>query len=75
MAQQWKGIGTVGFSDLEGGLWTFETEAGDVYVLEGGSGALLKEGQRAEVEGTIDEEAMGIGFGAPVFRLARFTLR
>ena len=62
--------GTVGRSDLEGGMWTFETEAGDVYVLEGGPAELLRKGARAEVVGLVDDEAMGIGFGTPVLRVS-----
>ena len=64
--------GTGGRSDLEGGMWTFETDAGDVYVLEGGAPDMLRVGLRVEVDGVVDDEAMGIGFGAPVLRVAGF---
>ncbi len=64
---KWKG--TVGKSDLEGGFFTFETENGDVYQLDGGGKDLLQAGVAAEVDGTVDEEAMGIGFGAPVLKV------
>lgn len=66
--------GTVGRSDLEGGFWTFETDRGDVYKLEGGAGDLLKAGVRATIEGDADEGGMGIGFGAPVLTVKKYTL-
>ncbi len=59
--------GTVGRSDLEGGFWTLETEDGEVYKLEGGGG--YKAGATVEVDGSVDEGAMGIGFGAPVLKV------
>ncbi len=66
--------GTVSKSDLEGGFWTFETAAGDVYKLEGGGKELLHEGAAAEIDGTVDEEAVGIGFGAPVLTVKSWKL-
>jgi hypothetical protein len=69
-----KGKGTVGKSDLEGGFWTFETEAGDVYQLDGGGKDLLHAGATAEIDGTVDEEAMGIGFGAAVLKVKSYKL-
>ena len=29
---------------------------------------------RAEVEGAVDEEAMGIGFGAPVLKVKKYKI-
>jgi len=66
--------GTIGRSDLEGGFWTFATDDGDEYKLEGGGADLLKAGVKAEVEGTVDEGAMGIGFGAPVLKVKRYKI-
>ncbi len=66
--------GKVGRSDLEGGFWTFETDEGDEYKLEGGDQALLKSGVAAEVEGAVEEGMMGIGFGAPVLKVKRYKL-
>ena len=50
-------------SDLEGGYWTLEGDDGTTYKLDGGD--RLKEGQKVEIEGTVDEGGFGIGFGAP----------
>jgi hypothetical protein len=66
--------GTIGRSDLEGGFWTFTTDDGDEYKLEGGDPKLLKAGVAAEVEGAVDDQAMGIGFGAPVLKVSRYKI-
>ena len=65
--------GTVGRSDLEGGYYTFEAGA-KTYKLEGGDATLLRVGVKAEIEGQVDSAAMGIGFGAPVLHVKRFTI-
>jgi hypothetical protein len=61
--------GTVQKSDLEGGYFTFETDDGDVYKLEGGDKGLRVVGAKVEIDGSVDEEQMGIGFGAPVLKV------
>ena len=66
--------GTVGRSDLEGGFWTFETDAGDVYKLDGGGKDLLKVGVHATVEGEADGDSMGIGFGAPSLNVKTYRI-
>jgi trans-aconitate 2-methyltransferase len=65
--------GKVVRSDLEGGFWTLEGEDGTTYKLEGGGADLLKSGVRAEVEGKV-EQAMGIGFGAPVLAVKKYKI-
>ncbi|HWM88042.1 MAG TPA: DUF5818 domain-containing protein [Kofleriaceae bacterium] len=57
--------GTVKKNDLEGGFWELEADDGERYQLRGGAPALLKEGQRVQIEGAIDEDAMGIGMTGP----------
>jgi hypothetical protein len=66
--------GKVVRSDLEGGFWTLEGDDGTVYKLEGGGPDLLKKGVTAEIDGAVDEEAMGIGFGAPVLKVTRYKV-
>ena len=66
--------GTIGRSDLEGGFWTFATDDGDEYKLEGGDAKLLKAGLKAEIDGHVDDAQMGIGFGAPVLRVKSYKL-
>jgi hypothetical protein len=66
--------GKIAHEDLEGGFWTLEAEDGEVYKLEGGDKGLQQAGKRVEVEGAVDEEAMGIGFGAPVLKVKKYKL-
>lgn len=65
--------GKVVRSDLEGGFWTLEAEDGTTYKLEGGGADLLKAGVRAEIDGKL-EQAMGIGFGAPVLTVKNYKI-
>lgn len=65
--------GTVGRSDLEGGYFTF-TDGKETYKLEGGGADLHKAGTRAELEGSVQKDAMGIGFGAPVFKVKSYKI-
>ena len=66
--------GRVVRSDLEGGFWTLEAADGTTYKLEGGGADLLKKGVSAEVDGKLDPEAMGIGFGAPVLKVKTYKI-
>jgi hypothetical protein len=66
--------GKVERSDLEGGFWTLEADDGNTYKLEGGGADLLKKGVKAEVEGAVDEDAMGIGFGSPVLQVKKYKV-
>jgi hypothetical protein len=67
--------GTVVRSDLEGGFWTLQADDGETYKLEGPDGESGEwprmAGKRAEVDGAVDDAAMGIGFGAQVLRVKK----
>jgi len=64
--------GTIRRNDLEGGHWTLETDGGDTYQLTGAiKGA--KDGMKAEVEGKVDEGAMGIAMTGPQFEVSKLT--
>lgn len=64
--------GTIRRSDLEGGLWTLETDKGETYQLTGSlDGA--KDGAAAEVEGKVDKGAMGFGMMGPQFEVQKLT--
>ena len=65
--------GKVGRSDLEGGYFTF-SDGKETYKLEGGGKDLLKAGVAAELEGAVQKDAMGIGFGAPVFKVKSYKI-
>ena len=58
--------GTIRRNDLEGGHWTIETDKGETYQLVGSVGT-CKDGMKAEVEGKVDKNAMGIGMTGPHF--------
>jgi hypothetical protein len=62
--------GTIRRNDLAGGHWVLETDAGDNYQLVGSlDGA--KDGMKAEVEGNVDKNAMGIGMTGPHFTVQK----
>ena len=60
-----KFCGTVKRNDLEGGFWELHTDDGTQYQLRGGDRALRVDGQRVEVDGTIDRGGFGIGMTGP----------
>lgn len=64
--------GTIRRNDLEGGHWTLEADGGDTYQLTGAiTGA--KDGMKAEVEGKVDKDAMGIAMTGPQFEVSKLT--
>ena len=65
--------GVVKKSTMAGGAaWVLH--AGDaVYELDSDDKALLKEGQRVEVEGEIAEDQMSMTMSGPILRVKRFT--
>ena len=58
--------GTIRRNDLEGGHWVLEADGGERYQLAGSLEA-CKDGQKVEVEGKVDKDAMGIGMTGPHF--------
>ncbi|MBA3395597.1 MAG: hypothetical protein H0T89_23340 [Deltaproteobacteria bacterium] len=62
--------GTIRRNDLEGGHWVIETEDGDTYQLVGPLDA-CKDGMKAELEGSVDKQAMGIGMTGPHFSVQK----
>ena len=66
--------GTVRRSAMVGGT-AWELHAGDdVYELDSTDPALLKEGQRVEVEGDIAEDQMSFTMTGPILRVTRFKV-
>ena len=61
--------GTVEFRDVEMGVWVLAGDDGRTYQLVGGRSSLLKEGQRVEVNGDVDDAAAGIAMVGPVLRV------
>ena len=61
--------GTVRRNDLEGGHWQLEADDGNTYVLEGASGSLTQDGAKVEIDGAVDEEAMGFAMTGPILKV------
>jgi hypothetical protein len=58
--------GVVTKNALEGGTWMLHTDDGKQFQLQGGDGGLRREGQKVEIEGKIDKDAVSIGMTGPV---------
>lgn len=61
--------GTLKKSDLEGGVWVFETDDGERYHPDGLGSGLQRDGARLELEGEVDRGAVSIGMMGSVFRV------
>jgi len=66
--------GTVEFRDVEMGVWVLAAEDGRTYQLAGGRSSLLRDGQRAEIEGDVDEAAVSVAMVGPVLRVRSYKL-
>lgn len=62
--------GTIRKNDLEGGHWTIETDKGEHYQLVGETSG-CKDGLKAEVEGKVEKNMMGIGMTGPSFTVEK----
>ncbi|MGE0867786.1 MAG: hypothetical protein AB7P03_04430 [Kofleriaceae bacterium] len=56
--------GKIRRSDLEGGMWMLDADGGESYQLVGALDG-IKDGINAEVEGSVDRNAMGFGMAGP----------
>ena len=61
--------GTVRRNELEGGHWQLVADDGTTYVLEGAPGAIEKDGAHVEIDGFVDEEAMGFAMTGPILKV------
>ncbi len=66
--------GTVEFRDVEMGVWVLVGDDGTTYQISGGRSSLLKEGQRVEIDGTVDGAAMGTAMVGPVLRVSGYRV-
>jgi hypothetical protein len=64
--------GSVIYRDLEGGVWVLEGDDGRTYQLAGGDRGLKKDGQRVEVEGEVEKEALTAAMVGPLLRVKRY---
>jgi cob(I)alamin adenosyltransferase len=61
--------GRVVYRDLEGGVWVLEGDDGRTYQLAGGDRKIKKDGQRVEIQGDVDSDAMTIHMVGPVLNV------
>jgi hypothetical protein len=61
--------GTVRRNDLEGGHWQLEADDGTSYVLEGAIKAIESDGAKVEIDGKVDDEAMGFAMTGPILKV------
>lgn len=66
--------GTIKKNDLEGGSWTIVTDKGETYTLLGTTTG-AKDGMKAEVEGKVEKNMMGIGTMGAQFSVSKLTAR
>ncbi len=62
--------GTVKKNDLEGGFWELVDSKGEHYQLQGGDSGLQVEGQKVEIEGSIESASMGIGMSGSILKVS-----
>jgi hypothetical protein len=67
--------GKVEHRDLEGGIFQLVTDGGERYTLAGAPADLKRaKGSRVEVEGSVDEGAVGFAMAGPTLRVKSFKL-
>lgn len=59
--------GHVRFRDLETGVWVFEGDDGNTYLLDGGDRKIKKDGARIEAEGTVNRNVFTTAMVGPTF--------
>lgn len=69
-----KYVGTIRRTDLEGGAWTLVSDQGVVYQLDGGGQDLLVDGVRAEVEGRLAPQKMGLAMVGDILEVKRYRV-
>jgi hypothetical protein len=57
--------GTIRRSDLEGGVYQFHSDDGDVFEVEGNDPLLHAEGAKVEIDGQVDKNAMSFTMTGP----------
>ncbi|MDY7230698.1 DUF5818 domain-containing protein [Hyalangium rubrum] len=64
--------GKVVYRDLEGGVWVLEGDDGRTYQLAGGDRKIKQDGQRIEIDGQVDNDAMTIHMVGPVLNVSTY---
>lgn len=61
--------GKLKYNNIEGGVWTLETDNGEIYHLQGSNEKLYSDGKKVIIEGNIADDIMGIGMMAPIIKV------
>ena len=64
--------GKVVYRDLEGGVWVLEGDDGTTYQLAGGDRKIKKDGQRVEVDGDVDKDALSFAMVGPLLKVKSY---
>ena len=70
-----KYAGVVHHSDLEGGSWELACSDGRRFTLANPDAGLKRDGLRVDVEGTVEDDAMGISMSGPLLVVRKYTVR
>ncbi len=65
--------GSIGFRDIEFGVWVLQADDGRLYELAGGDRGLKQEGRRVELEGRVEQGMASAAMVGPIFRVERYT--
>jgi hypothetical protein len=69
-----KFVGKITRSDLQGGSFLLVTDGGVVYQLKGGGADLRVDGARAEIEGKIATNQVGLAMMGEVLEIKSYRL-
>lgn len=64
--------GRIAYRDVETGVWVLEGDDGRTYQLAGGDRKIKKDGQRIEVDGDVDKDALSFAMVGPLLRVKSY---
>lgn len=64
--------GRIAFRDIETGVWVLEGDDGKTYQLAGGDRGLKKDGQRVEIEGSVENGGLSLGMTGPILKVKSY---
>lgn len=64
--------GRIAYRDVETGVWVLEGDDGRTYQLAGGDRKIKKDGQRVEVDGDVDKDALSFAMVGPLLRVKSY---
>lgn len=64
--------GRIAYRDVETGVWVLEGDDGRTYQLAGGDRKIKKDGQRVEVEGDVDKDALSFAMVGPLLKVKSY---